>query len=192
VNGWERTPLRLSVEGDDMTFAPQPGAKPFPLAGAANVQFYTRPGPNDQGAIYMTVAGGAAAVGTWLDRFAQGKPVGLTFDAIASHVSAFSGPNFVSSVAGWSKAGGALQVRNLALSADGASVQATSAAISLSPDGRLAGLLTAKTAEPGRLLAALGSDASAPTTAPGGVVFTFKDGRTFVGAYDLGPAPGVF
>ena len=56
-------PPRFSFEGLKLTFAPQAGAQAFPLLTADRLEFHTRPGPDDQGAILAKLDGGQASGG---------------------------------------------------------------------------------------------------------------------------------
>ena len=77
LNSWDQHPPRFSFVGDDLSFAFGAGAPPFPLARAKSVQFYTKAGPDDQGAMLFEITGGAATAGTDLGQLAGGQPVGL-------------------------------------------------------------------------------------------------------------------
>jgi hypothetical protein len=142
INGWDQHPPRISFVGDDLTFAAVPGGA-FPLAGAKAVQVYTRAGPDDQGALFVEVDGGAAAPGTDLARLAGAGPVRLTLDAILSHASAFAVSDWRSAVVGWTRAGGQLSVRRLAFAAGGASLEAQTGSVTVDNDARLVGEIDA-------------------------------------------------
>ena len=195
VNSWDQHPPRISVEGDDLTFATASGAQPFPLTEAASVQFYTRAGPNDQAALLFLVQRGVAATPSRLGALADGRPVDITVDAILSHASALQGRDWRSLVADWARSGGAFDVRQFTLAAGGAGIDARSGRVSMATDGRLAGTLPATLTQPSRVRAALAGEpapppapAEPPLTAP----LTFKDGAAWIGRQRLGPAPRAF
>jgi hypothetical protein len=194
LNSWDQHPPRLSLEGEDITFAAAPGAKPFSLAAAKDLQFYTRAGPQDQGEVLLLVQGGAAAPGTWLARIAQGAPVAITADAVMSHVSAFHGAGWREAVSGWALAGGVLGVHQLTLAAGGAGFDARSGAVGVDPDGRLTGALPVTVNQPTRVLAALagGKAKLASGEPPQSVRLDLAGGAASIAGLKLGPAPRVF
>lgn len=134
INSWDQRPPRISLVGDDLTFA-----GPFPLASATALQFYTRAGPNDQGALLLEVDGGVARAATDLDKLAGGRPASLTVDAILSHASALAGPDWRAAVQGWSLHRGSLSLQRLAFAAGATSLDAHAGALSVDDQGRLAG-----------------------------------------------------
>ena len=120
LNSWDETPPRISLEGDDLTFAAAPAAKPFSLTAAKNVQFYTRAGPGQQAAVFFSLDGGAARPASWVGQLAGGKPVAIRLDAIMSHTDELAGGSWPSLVAHWSAKGGDLDVASAhALTASG-------------------------------------------------------------------------
>jgi hypothetical protein len=163
----------LALEGDDIHFAAVAGAPALPLAAAKNLQFYTRPGPDDQGATYLSVDGGVAAPGSWLAALSAGGPVSLKTDAIFAHASAFAAPTWRAGVAAWAHAGAGLDLQHLELTAGPQSFSATSGRLSVGDDGFLAGQL--------------------PLTARGQpLVLEFHDGGAWVGGARVAAAPRLF
>ncbi len=148
-------PARISVEGLDLTFRTPPGARPFFLTSAREFHLHTRAGPNDQGAIYIGVAGGAARPeGLW-GQMARGGPVNLVVDGIFSHASAMTGANGPGRLKAWSQAGGTFSVRALDVSAGSATLKTEGGVLRAGADGRLAGDLTVALAQPEVILSAL-------------------------------------
>ena len=179
VNSWDEHPPRISFEGDDLTFAAAPGARPFPLTGATSVEIYTRAGPDDQGAVLLRVEGGRAAPAGWIDSIAQARPVDLTFEAFFAHAGALQGRDWRSLLAAWTRAGGALQVRQASVVAGSAGVDARGGVLTIAADGSLAGTLPAKVSQPGQAAAQA-------------LPLSFRDGATWLGATRLGPAPHAY
>jgi hypothetical protein len=163
----------LALEAVDARFAAAPGAAPLALAGARRVQVYTRPGPDDQGAAYVSLDGGAATPGGWLAALAAGGPVSLTADAIFGHASAFARPGLRQALSAWAQAGGALEVQHLDLTAGTRRFTATAGRLSVGDDGRLSGQLP---------LAADGQP----------LALDFHDGGAWLGAVRIAPAPRLF
>ena len=91
LDGWDRSPPRIAIEGEGMSFMAAPDAAPVTITTIRRLQFYTRPGPADQGAAYLQIDGAAAMPTSWLGQLAAGGPVNLKADVILSRVSAFQG-----------------------------------------------------------------------------------------------------
>jgi len=176
VNSCDEHPPRISFVGDDLAFATAPGARPFPLTRATSVEFYTRAGPDDQGALLLRVTGGAAAPASWANAIAHGRPVDFTFDTLLSHASALQGHDWRGVISAWSRAGGVFAVRQASLIASGAGIDARNGRLTVSPDGSLVGSL-----------------AGAPTSnEPQALPLNFEGGATLLGTTKVGPAPRLF
>jgi hypothetical protein len=197
INGWDQAPPRISLEGDDLTFAAAPGAKPFSLASAKTLQFYTRAGPDQQGALFLSVDGGAALPGGWVDQIAGGQPVAIKLDGIISHTDALQGGSWRALIANWSARGGSFDVHQLTLTAGGAALDARKGGVAVADDGRLVGVLEANLRDEDRVLAVARtgkppvSDPTAGTNALD-LRLTFRDGATWVGPLKLAPAPRAY
>ena len=164
---------RIALEVDDARFAAGPGASPVTLAAAKNVQFYTRPGPEDHGATYLSIAGGVATPGGWLAVLSGGGPVSLKTDAIFGHASAFALPDLRQGLVAWTRAGGGLEIQHFELAAGPRRFTAASGRLSIGADGGLAGQIA--------LVA-------------GGLPLTldFKGGEAWVGGVRVATAPRLF
>jgi hypothetical protein len=189
-------PPRVALEGDDLTFDAPQGADPFPLVSAKGLQFELRPGLGGQASLYLGLDGGASTPASWLGRIAQGEPVGLTVDALATHAKAFNGSDWRAAVDSWADAGGQLLIRKLTLRADGGAFDTSRGALAIDPNGRLSGVLQASVNEPQRVLAALtGRNSSAstqPRETPQPMRLTFANGWTWMGAAKVAPAPSAY
>ena len=197
INGWDQAPPRISLEGDDLTFAAAPGAKPFSLTAAKNLQFYTRAGPGQQTALFFSLDGGVAAPGSWVGQIAAGKPVTIKLDGIISHTDGLRGDTWRSLVANWSANGGDLDVHQLTLSAGDASLDARKGGVAVADDGRLEGVLEASLRDEGRVLAVAQTGRPPPIDPTAGsstldLRLTLRDGATLVGPVKLAPAPRVY
>jgi hypothetical protein len=198
-------PPRLSVEGLNLNFSTPPGARPFALTRAKAFHLHTRAGPNDQGAIYLGVEGGEAAPDGTLGLIAAGGPVVFTLDGIFSHAGAMRGADWPGSLRAWTRAGGALTIRRLELTAGKAGIVATSGALGMGPDGRLTGDLKVGAAQTPRILGVMAArGALSPDVARGGAAvalaragsltlpLNFEAGRVTLGPVALGPSPRLF
>lgn len=199
-----RTPPALSIEGEDLTFTPGPGAQPFSLASAKRLELHLRPGPDDQGAILFKVEDGRTAPGSTLAAVGDGKPVAIIWDAILSKVSALKGVDLAERGQAWSLAGGQFQVRQAGITAGDASLGAQAGKLALDSDGYLNGsldvtvrhgpetmadLARAGLVPPESALAAAAVLAARPD---GRLPLTFQAGQTTLGPVALAPAPKLW
>ena len=182
-------PPRISVEGIGMTVDGPAAANPLFFTSADEFHLHTKAGPDDQGAAYIEVDRGRAPLTGLLARIADGKPVTLIFDTIFSHAGSLTGPDWRSAGDAWRIAGGRFNVRTLRLAAGDAILEAKPGTLGVSADGRLAGSLSVA------LHAAPQSPAAielSPQQSAGNITVDFRDGRTRLGAADIGPSPRVF
>jgi len=200
-------PPRLSVEGEDLAFTAAPGAKPYFITAAKGFNLHLKAGPDDQGAVYVGLDQAQANLSGLMARIAQGKPLGITADAIFSNAAEFRGASWPAAVDGWRRAGGRFQVRQLTIAAGDSILDARSGALSVSDQGRISGSLNASLRQAPQALGAMGQagritpdaaaqGASVAEAAQQGDVahmtLDFKDGRTWLGPIAVGPAPKVF
>jgi hypothetical protein len=197
VNGWHEAPPRISLEGDDLTFAAAPGAKPFSLIAAKTLQFYTRAGPRHQAALFLSVDGGVASPGSWVGLIAAGKPVAIKLDGIISNTEGLQGDSWRGLIAHWSARGGTFDVHQLTLTAGDAALEVRKGGIAVADDGRLEGVLEAHLRDEARVLAVAQTGKPPPadpsaTAAALDLRLTFRDGGTWLGPLKLAPAPRAF
>jgi len=148
VSGWDARPPKLAIEGDDLVFTPSPGGKPFWLSRARLLRFETRPGPDDQGAVYFGVEDGVAGPSGWLGRAAAGKPVKLVSETTFTHASDLTGPNVRAAMTRWAHAGGALNIEQVSLNAGDASLASRQGTLSVDDNGALVGRTTLQSPNP--------------------------------------------
>jgi hypothetical protein len=194
LSDWDEAPPRISLEGDDLTFAAAPGAKPFSLSSAKTLQFDTRAGPNRQAALFLAVDRGVALPGSWVGQIAAGKPVAIRLDGIISHDDELQGDSWRELISHWSAKGGTFDVHQLTLTAGDAALDARKGGVAVADDGRLEGVLEASLRDESRVLAV--AQSKAPPTDPGvsalDLRLTFRDGGTWIGPLKLSPAPRVY
>jgi len=197
LNAWNETPPRISLEGSNLTFAAGPGAKPFSLASAKDVQFYVRAGPARQAAVFFSLDGGHALPGSWLGQIAGGKPVTVKLDGILSHTGDLQGRTWRALVSHWAAMGGTFDVHQLALTAGDAALSAHGGSVAVTDDGRLEGVLDASLSDEPRILA-VAQGGKGPPDSPAkpspalNLALTFRDGQTWIGPLKLAPAPRVY
>jgi hypothetical protein len=172
VVGEDQDLPRIALEGDNMSLLPFPDAEPMPLMTIRNLQFYTRPGPDDQGAAYLEIDGGQAEPTGWLGALAGGGEVNFRADMVFSHVSGFRGRGWRDALTAWTHAGGAADLGHLGLTAGSQSFASQSGAFAVADDGRLVGQLA--------------------LTGPQPLALRFKNGGAWLGATQVAPAPALF
>ncbi|MGA0599932.1 DUF2125 domain-containing protein [Caulobacter sp. KR2-114] len=207
VSHFGEYPPRLSVQGEDLTFAAAPGARPYFVSAAKGFDLHLRAGPGDQGAVYVGLDQAQANLTGLMARIAQGKPVGITADAIFSNAAEFRGGSWPTAVDSWRRAGGRFQVRQLTIAAGESILDARSGVLSVSDVGRVSGSLNASLRQAPQALGAMGEagritpaaasqGAQAARAAQQGdvahMVLDFQDGQTKLGPVVIGPAPRVF
>lgn len=197
VNSWDEAPPRISLEGDDLSFAAAPGAKPFSLTSAKSLQFYTRAGPGEQAALFFSLDGATARPDSWIGQIAAGMPVAIRLDTIINHAGDLHGATWRGLVAHWSAAGGAFDVHQLTLTAGDASLDARKGGIAVGDDGRLEGILEASLSDEGRVFAVAQTGKApvvdaAPRASALDLRLTLRDGWTWLGPLKLAPAPRAY
>lgn len=204
----EAKPPRFDFEGRELTFTPTPGAQPFALSQAKKVAFHLRPGPKDQGALFLEVEDGQAQMSGLFARIAQDGDIDLKWDALLTKMSAFDGPDWPNAVRNWSQAGGMAEVREAGLTAGEAVIGVNRGQLFVGPDGRLRGTLDVTLRQAPEALEALGAGgvlppetadtAAAVAAARQGAdnvaqaAITFQAGQTTLGPVAIGPAPRVY
>ncbi|MBS0362549.1 MAG: DUF2125 domain-containing protein [Proteobacteria bacterium] len=201
-------PPNFSFEGTKLAFAPAPGAQPFAFSSADRAEFHLRQGPDDEGGVFLSLAGGKARPGTLLGRLAGDHPVALQWNSTMSKVSAFQGATWPDAVRHWSQAGGQMTVRNAGITAGQPLVGVKSGTLSVGSDGRVNGALGISTSQAPRAFDALaaqgliGADVAQTAADVARARLTsgetaeaeigFQAGRTTFGPVSLGPAPRVY
>lgn len=199
---------QVALQGLDVTFATLPGGRPFPLLAAHELDLHARPAGPDEMEFLIQLTGGRFSSASSLGRTAAGSPASSAWLGTLSQVSALRGRDWPAAAHAWSEVGGAMVVEDGDLDAGPVNISASGGELSVAPDGRLRGGLTLRAARVATSLAALGqSKIVDPALAEAGaralsaqagvdptakVGLTFQDGRTDIGAIDIGPAPRVF
>lgn len=193
-------PPRISVEGAKLNFLPTPGSKPFELVSADNMQLHVRGGPDDQGAIFFKAGGAKTAFTGLLGRIAQDKTASMLLETRLSHVSQLRGRNWEAAVKSWSAAGGQITLQKSQLLAGDAEGRAESGVLSVDSQGRVTGALEVAIKERVDLTQPIRSPQQALAAAAQAVgqepvieaSLSFRNGRSFLGMIDTGPAPTVY
>jgi hypothetical protein len=203
----DKTPPSFSFEGVKLAFTPEPGAQPFALSTAERAEFHLRPGPDDEGGIFLRVDKAAASPASLIGRIAGGKPVALSWNSTLSHMSAAKGATWPEAVRAWSDGGGEVSVRDAGVTAGDALLNIEPGKLAVGSDGRLRGALQLSLRQAPRAIAALGdsgavspeaaaaAEAVAAARQEGDAVrarVVFEAGRTTFGPVALGAAPRVY
>jgi hypothetical protein len=208
LNNLDKRPPSFSFQAVKPRFQPAAGAQPFALSSADLVEFHLRPGPDDEGGVFMEVKNGKARLSGLLGRIAGDKPVSFTWNSTLSKMSAFEGPTWPEAVRRWTAAGGRMNVREAGLTAGEALVGAKAGALTVGSDGRLNGALEVTLRQAPRALSVMGEAGAIPqpnaeaaravTQARQGAgetataTITFQAGQTTLGPVAIGPAPKVY
>ena len=150
---------RVTVDGSNLTFITPQGAEPFWMQSVERVVLRLAPGPNDQGALMLSLKGAKARLTGLVARIAQNKPVELNWESTFTHASALKGRDWPGVVKSWRDAGGRLSVSANSRITGGEAVFAVkSGDLGVSPTGRLAGRLDTELKEAPRALMVMGQE----------------------------------
>jgi hypothetical protein len=204
----DKHPPSFSFQGSNLTFQPAAGAQPFGLTAAKLVEFHLRPGPDDEGGVFVRVDEGRARLSGLFGRIAGDKPVSIVWNSTLSKMSAFRGADWPTSVRAWSDAGGAMSVRQAGVTAGEAVLGSNSGTLTVGADGRLRGMLDATLRQAPMALGAMGQTgvirpeaaeaAAAVATARQGTgdaaraTLYFQAGQTTLGPVAIGPSPKIY
>lgn len=199
---------RLSVEGHKLTFAPAPGAQPFSIATADDLQFHVLPGPNDEAGLFFRLDGAKAAPQTVIGRIAGDKPVSMQLDVIIAKASALAGESWAAAWRAWSKAGGSATLRTGGVTAGDAVVTFSAAGpLTLGEDGRLVGAINIALRKAPDVIGVMGMagaispEATIAATAvalarqegdKASLNLQFQAGMTTLGPVIVAPAPRIY
>lgn len=208
VVGVAHAPPRVSVEGVDLTFTPQPGGRPFAISHAQQLGLHMRPSGDDRVEAYLLLAGADATPGGWLSWIAGDRPLALVADLFASQAAAFSGRDWPQMARHWAAAGGAVEVVRAGMAAGPLRLGVGRGRLGLDPDGALDGALTLDIRRAPGLIdsmtragqidplaakaAAAVIDARGATSRRAVADLTFQAGATTLGPVAIGPAPRVY
>ena len=141
VSGVAGRPWRVVLAGEDLRFATPPGARPFSLAAAQRLGVYLKPAPGaaGDGAILLDVRGARPVRGSVAWNLAPDAPIDGAVEGRLTRLSAFSGPDWGTSVRRWRDAGGALALGHVEAQGGATELWARGGALAVGADGRLTG-----------------------------------------------------
>lgn len=174
-------PPRLTIEGADLRFDPEPGGKPYLLSSARKLDLALRAGPDDQAAFLFHAEGARLNLQGLAGRVADQGEGTIDWTLVFSKASAIHGRDWPEAVKSWADAGGVLTVDTASLQVGQARLEASKGKLSVGPDGRLRGDLSAS------LKAVDGSQQMINGT------LKLSNGEAVVNGFlHLGPAPKLF
>lgn len=208
----------LRIQLDQPVFTPHPGAAPFPILRADQLQIEARPhmteGPAGTAAtgtvdVLFRLTEARARPGGVLDGLAVQGPVGGWIETTIDGTDHLRGRTMIGDLRAWAGAGGRFTAVRGELSAGVSTATLSSDSLTAGPDGRLqgsvaltadkplpalAGLARSGVAGVDRVAAAGAATATALTgdTSAVSLPLVFRDGRTWLGPFALAPAPKLF
>ena len=213
VGGGDGAP-RIVVEGLGLTFATDPGVKPFPLTTLAHGEIFTRTEPDgrmDAGLLLQDAQPRASSVEapSLLADLTADRPFTVLWQGIVSHPTAFTGASAHDAALAWSHAGGTVTTVRAGMSSGPRGMGMRPGVLSLDPDGRVSGQvgLVFRGADGGPVramgqdhlidplaafAAALILDARAALAPRAEADLTFQAGVTTLGPVAIAPAPKPF
>lgn len=207
VAGVSQSPWRIVLQGEKLTFAPAPGARPFSLASADRIELYLRPAPTaGEGMALFKLEGGRAGQGSLLHRVAADAAVTATLQARVTRPAAFQGRDWGEALRAWGRAGGAAAGLQGQASGGAVTLNVKDGTLSVGPDGRLVGAAPLELKGADKAFSALtgaevlppdvaGSAATVAAARASGQSATlnlvFQAGATTLGPVRIGVAPKV-
>lgn len=208
----------LRIQLDQPVFTPHPGAAPFPILRAGQLQIEARPhltktagtvATNGAVDVLLRLTEARARPGGVLDGLAVQGPVGGWIETTIERADHLRGQAMLGDLAAWSRAGGRFTAVRGELKAGVSSATLSSDALTADTNGRLqgsvaltadkplpalAGLARSRVAGVDRAAAAGAATATALTgdTSAVSLPIVFRDGRTWLGPFALAPAPKLF
>lgn len=201
---------RIAVEGVQLTFTPEPGARPFALSKAERLEFHLVPGGKEEAALLFRIDGGKPAAGGLTARLAGEKPVSVLWDSLLSQRDDLTGPDWPQAVRHWTDAGGTMTLRKGGITLGDTGLGLGSGSLTVGVDGRLRGSLEAQLTRGSGALLAMGETGliepngaqiaaavlqARELTSDGKsaqATISFEAGRTTLGPVAIGPAPKVY
>ncbi|HYE46650.1 MAG TPA: DUF2125 domain-containing protein [Caulobacter sp.] len=175
-----KRPPRVDIEGVNLTFSPEAGAKPYFLSSARQLNVRLVAGPDDNGAFLLRVGGAQMALEGLAARATEGGLVDMDLGLTLTRVSAFGGQSWEDGARAWARAGGRIEVDRASVSGGQARLSAKTGTLRPDRAGRLEGQLDAS----------LGDLTGSGQLLQGRVIL--RDGKAFIGPLEIGPSPRVW
>lgn len=177
---FDKKPPSLMLEGVDLTFSPEAGAKPYFLSAAKQLNLKIMAGPDDLGGVLLHVGGARMALEGLAARATEGGVVDMDLDLTLTRMSALAGEDWEGAARAWAAAGGVIKVRQASVSGGAARLSAKAGTLTPDANGRLAGDLDAT----------LGDLTGSGQSLQGQV--SLQGGKARIGPLEVGPSPRVW
>lgn len=205
----------FALQLDRPEFTALPGGDPFPLSRAERVELHLRQhqlrdgeaaGSGRQMDVFFRLEGANGRPQGPIDRMTADTRLDLLLETVVDDAEALKGDDITSALAAWSAAGGRFRSVKGEVRAGDAEALMTSSELGLNADGRVEGVVTldarrvdpvlaglSDRAERGQVSGAPAAPAPTPDTArPVELELIFRDGRAYLGAFPVAPAPKLF
>lgn len=177
---FDKRPPSIMLEGVDLTFNPEAGAKPYFLSAARQLNMKIVAGPNDLGGVLLHIGGARMALEGLAARATEGGIVDLDLNLTLTKMSGLSGQDWESAARAWATKGGVIQVRQASVTGGAAKLSAKAGTLTPDANGRLRGDLDAT----------LGDLTGSGQALQGRV--SLSDGKARIGPLEIGPSPRVW
>jgi hypothetical protein len=180
LSDFDQRPPRIAIEGLNLTFSPEAGAKPYFLSAARQLNLRVMAGPDNQAGMLLHVGGARMALQGLAARAVEDGPVDFDLDLTLTGVNRFSGGDWKSAARTWAEGGGQILVRKAMVSGGAVKLEAQSGNLRPDVNGRLEGELNAT----------LGDLTGSGQSLQG--VVGLKNGEAKLGPLPIGPAPRLY
>lgn len=177
---FDKRPPSIMLEGVDLTFDPEAGAKPYFLSAAKQLNMKILAGPDDLGGVLLHIGGARMALEGLAARATEGGLVDMDLDLTLTKMSALAGQDWESAARSWAAKGGVIQVRQASVTGGAAKLSAKAGTLTPDANGRLSGDLDAT----------LGDLTGSGQALQGRV--SLQDGKASIGPLEIGPSPRVW
>jgi hypothetical protein len=176
----DKHPPSLMLEGVDLTFNPEAGAKPYFLSAARQLNMKIMAGPDDLGGVLLHIGGARMALEGLAARATEGAPVDMDLNLTLTKMSALKGEDWEGAARAWARDGGVIQVRQAQVTGGAAKLSASAGTLTPDANGRLSGDLDAT----------LGDLTGSGQALQGRV--SLSEGKARIGPLEIGPSPRVW
>lgn len=177
---FDKRPPSIMLEGVDLTFNPEAGAKPYFLSAARQLNMKIVAGPDDLGGVLLHIGGARMALQGLAARATEGGVVDMDLDLTLTKMSALTGQDWEGAARSWAARGGVIQVRQASVTGGAARLSAKAGTLTPDANGRLSGDLDAT----------LGDLTGSGQALQGRV--SLRDGKARIGPLEIGPSPRVW
>lgn len=205
IGGFRRRPLRVSIEGVNLSVA-APAGPPPTFTALRRFEAHLRPVDGDRAQLMISAEDAAASPDSLLGRLAVRAPVSARVRGELTSASALKGSSWPGLMRNWSQAGGTFEIAEGGVKSGESMLSVLPSRIGADADGRATGTLSLALARVSEGMLVLGAVGALPEEtaavaaglagAGGGsgieATLGFAGGQTLLGPMPLGPAPRVY